>query len=93
MYNITYQKDKPVIKDAEKYDSSLHGLIERLRKRRIEECFAVINRGRLWYNRLSVEQYTELELWYDAWLNVTETLEIPAAPTWLNDKLEMEDIL
>ena len=93
MHKKTFQTVAPVTKDAIKYDSSLEATKEKLRKQRQDECFSVVNRGRLWYNRLSIEQYAELELWYDAWLNVTETLNIPKCPTWINDKLETEEIL
>ena len=45
---------------------------EELRRRRQEECFSVINRGELWYSRLTEEQKTELGVWYQAWLDVTD---------------------
>ena len=64
-----------------------------LRKLRAKECFAVINRGKLWYDSLTDEQYSELKNWYFDWLNVTETKNIPCRPTWLNGKLEQEEIL
>lgn len=35
-----------------------------LRRRRIGECFSVINRGQLWYNTLTEEQKQELQIWY-----------------------------
>lgn len=54
-----------------------------LRLRREQECFSIINRGALWYARLSEEQVQELEQWYNDWLNVTETLEVPEKPEWL----------
>lgn len=57
--------------------------IEILRQQRKEECFSVINRGELWYSRLSAAQKTELEQWYGAWLDVTETLTSPDKPAWL----------
>lgn len=47
------------------------------------ECFPIINRGILWYERLSAEQKEELNIWYQAWLDVTETKIIPDKPTWL----------
>lgn len=56
----------------------------RLRKKRERVCFPVINRGKLWYDALSETQIQELNQWYAAWLNVTETLFEPALPTWLN---------
>ena len=54
-----------------------------LRRRREEECFSVINRGELWYSRLTVPQKVELEQWYEAWLNITETKVVPERPSWL----------
>ena len=56
---------------------------QRLRKLREKECFELINRGELWYKRLTDEQKAELDGWYQAWLDVTETLEIPNKPDWL----------
>lgn len=54
-----------------------------LRRRREEECFSVINRGALWYDRLTEAQKTELDGWYEAWLDVTETKNVPQQPGWL----------
>lgn len=54
-----------------------------LREKREKECFIYINRGSLWYNHLTDEQKEELEKWYTAWLNVTETKKIPESPSWL----------
>lgn len=59
-----------------------------LRGRRASECFPVINRGKLWYDRLTNEQEIELSDWYNAWLDVTETKEIPVRPAWIDDKVE-----
>jgi hypothetical protein len=65
-----------------------------LRQKRERVCFPVINRGQLWYNQLSSEQYVELVNWYHAWLDVTNTLVAPKAPAWLNKKLtQKEEIL
>lgn len=64
-----------------------------IRKRRERECFPIINRGQLWYNCLTIEQRAELNGWYHAWLNATETGYIPPMPSWLNDKIEKEEIL
>ena len=64
-----------------------------LRKKREEICFQIINRGKLWYDSLSSEQYQELKDWYKKWLDVTETNIIPETPEWLNDKIVMEDII
>ena len=67
--------------------------LSELRERRIKECFSVVDRGELWYNSLTDEQYMELKNWRLAWLDVTETMIIPQAPKWLNDKLEGDNIL
>ena len=67
--------------------------IKQLREMREKLCFSVINRGKLWYERLSFEQLAELKDWYNAWLNVTETKVIPVAPSWINEKLPEEEIV
>lgn len=58
-------------------------ILNELRERRESECFSIINRGELWYNKLTEEQIEELNLWYQNWLNVTITKEIPTKPAWL----------
>lgn len=55
-----------------------------LRGIREHECFPIVNRGQVWYDTLTTEQRQELSVWYNAWLNVTETLEIPQKPSWLD---------
>lgn len=54
-----------------------------LRAKRNIECFPIINRGKLWYDKLTQEQLEELDKWYSDWLNVTETLEEPVKPEWI----------
>ena len=54
------------------------------RRLRQTECFPIINRGRLWYDTLSDEQLSELNNWYRAWLDGTDTQSIPDKPAWLN---------
>lgn len=54
-----------------------------LRARREKECFPIINRGQPWYDRLTDGHRAELESWYSAWLDVTETLVAPAKPSWV----------
>lgn len=54
-----------------------------LRYRREVECFPVINRGALWYERLTDIQKEELSAWYQAWLDVTETRIVPTTPEWV----------
>jgi hypothetical protein len=59
--------------------------LEELRLQREKICFPIINRGELWYSRLTDEQKEELNIWYDAWLDITETRIIPDTPEWLSN--------
>ena len=54
-----------------------------LRSQREKICFPIINRGEMWYSRLSAEQKDELNAWYQAWLDVTNTKVVPETPEWL----------
>ena len=56
-----------------------------LRARRAAECFPVVNRGALWYDKLTAEQLAELSAWYESWLDAPATGEAPDEPAWLND--------
>ena len=56
---------------------------DEFRVRREKECFSVINRGQLWYEGVSITQLLELRQWYQAWLEVTETMVVPEKPAWL----------
>lgn len=58
-----------------------------IRRRRVSECFSVINRGKLWYDRLTVTKEIELTDWYNAWLDAPETLTVPERPTWIDNKI------
>lgn len=55
-----------------------------IRVQRSEECFPIINRGALWYDKLADEQKEELSSWYEEWLNAPETGIIPSKPTWID---------
>lgn len=65
--------------------------LKALRQQREQECFKIINRGKAWYDLLTIEQEAELKEWYRGWLNVTETREIPIRPAWLSEKLSQEE--
>lgn len=71
--------------DAEKEQDRKRSQAYSLREMRKRECFSIINRGQLWYNRLTDAQKAELDVWYNAWLDVTETLVVPDKPTWLEE--------
>ena len=93
MHKRTYQNTKTIEQVPVGYDPSLEAYLNKLRERRERECFSIVNRGKLWYDNLSTEQYVELKIWYQKWLDVTITHEIPEELTWINEKLEPEDIL
>ena len=59
-------------------------ILKVLKTRREQECFSIINRGYLWYLQLTDEHIRELNVWYDAWLDVTETLTVPKKPDWID---------
>lgn len=57
--------------------------VDEIRSRRETECFPVINRGLLWYEKLTVTQKIELTKWYQAWLDATNTGVVPEKLAWL----------
>lgn len=65
--------------------------LNKLRDMRETECFSVINRGQLWYNKLTDWQREELGNWYQQWLDITDNYLdgidintiIPTKPSWL----------
>lgn len=50
---------------------------------RARECFPIVNRGALWYNKLTAEQVAELSAWYEAWLDAPQTMTVPTKPEWV----------
>ncbi len=56
-----------------------------LRARRAMECFPIVNRGALWYEKLTEEQRSELSVWYEAWLDAPATGKAPALPDWIEE--------
>jgi hypothetical protein len=62
--------------------------IEILRRIRAELFALYIDRSQLWYNSLSELQKSELQAWYQVWLNMPETVRNgtwvePILPEWL----------
>lgn len=72
------ENDKVIIKEG-----AAELLKSVLRKRREKECFPVINRGELWYAKLTEVQKVELSVWYEAWLNAPQTGTVPVKPEWV----------
>lgn len=58
-------------------------MIDDIRHRRETECFPIVNRGQLWYDKLSKKKKEELEQWYQAWLDTTNTGVVPEKLAWL----------
>lgn len=64
-----------------------------IRSTRESECFPIINRGSLWYDKLTDEQKQELSEWYENWLNTPQIYQssdnvdyktiLPEKPQWL----------
>ena len=83
-YRSFYLSDGVLVKsdDRQKKIENERELVY-LRSQRDKACFPYINRGYLWYSKLTEGQKTELDAWYQAWLDVTETKDIPTAPEWL----------
>ena len=78
------KEETPVYEDIQVYiPYTEEEILDHLRSRREEECFSFVNRGPLWYDTLTLEQYAEFQKWYQEWLNVTETKIIPNKPEWL----------
>lgn len=70
-----------LITEKERYEQD--NLLKSIRGRREEECFSIVNRGLVWYNTLTKAQKTELQSWYEAWLEAPQTLVVPEKPEWL----------
>ena len=57
---------------------------DKLRARREAECFSIVDRGALWYEKLTPKKRAELTVWYEAWLDAPQTLSAPPLPSWLS---------
>lgn len=84
LFFLEYTKTEEYKQKAQAFAE--RGRIENLRRRRDLECFAIINRGALWYEKLTPDEKAELESWYQGWLDVTETGIAPETPEWLKNK-------
>ena len=76
--------ETPVYEDIQVYiPYTEEEILDQLRSQREVECFSFVNRGQLWYDTLTPEQYTEFQKWYQDWKDVTKTKIIPTKPEWL----------
>lgn len=78
-----YEDGQLVLDESRLDELNNERLADELRFQREKKCFPIINRGALWYENLSEEQMAELNTWYQAWLNVTETKIVPETPDWI----------
>lgn len=60
----------------------------RLRTKRENLCFSILDRSKFWYDTLTAEETKELKEWYEKWLNVTETMVEPETPKWLKSEVK-----
>lgn len=91
--DVEWVVDVPGVEAKEAYDEyediqiyipfTTEELAQNIRIRREMECFPIINRGALWYEKLTAEQKSELSVWYEAWLNAPQTLIVPTRPEWI----------
>lgn len=96
-----FYSDKLIVKDNDFFEyldltDKEQFMKEYYRKLRESKCYPIVNRGKVWYDHLTAGQHTELNDWYEAWLDVTDTYTVPETPAWVNDKLtkiEMEELL
>lgn len=72
---------KPIVKKVERSADERDNILRRLRTNRV---FPIINRSNMWFNSLTQQQKNELQIWYQAWLDVTDTLVVPDRPAWLD---------
>ena len=82
---FNYEVKNGVFQERDKTADYTNLAADELRSRRETECFAVINRGLLWYEKLTQVQKQELSEWYEAWLDAPATGTAPTAPVWLNE--------
>lgn len=93
----TIKLDDLFVKDNEFFDTIVmndrKSTMQRVyRHMRENVCYLVVNRGRLWYDHLTLAQQTELNDWYEQWLDITETFNAPETPEWVNEKIKKIDV-
>lgn len=81
IYSVTEMQSEPYIQRKSEFEKLK--TLASIRSQREAECFPVINRGALWYDKLTAEQRSELSAWYEAWLDAPQTGVAPSKPTWL----------
>lgn len=82
IYDFNEEQKENILKI---YPSVEGYILNDIRRKRQKECFDIINRGQPWYenNVNTEERKTQLDIWYQEWLNATETKVIPTRPGWI----------
>lgn len=78
-----YENNQFILDEAYKQNKIEKEELNNIRIQREIECFPYINRGNLWYSKLTEEQSQELDAWYQEWLDAPDTRKLPSRPTWL----------
>lgn len=78
-----YENSRFVLDEDFKRSENEKSECHKIRVQREVECFTFINRGNLWYETLSENQKSELNEWYQNWLDAPQTKIIPLRPSWL----------
>lgn len=82
-FSYKIQNGELVLDEEQQGKRELQARRDEIRKLREEICFPVVDRSKLWYDRLTEEQYAELSAWYQAWLQAPGNLKIPETPDWV----------
>ena len=77
---ITNEDGAPKLVD---YIKNEEDIVKELRLRREKECFAIVNRGSLYFEQFTPEQMSQIRDWYNSWLEVTKTKAIPEKPNFI----------
>lgn len=73
--------------DAERESiAELHRKQSEIQEERKYRCFPVINRGQLWYDKLTIDELETVKVWYQQWLDAPNTLVIPETPSFIFEK-------
>ena len=78
-----YDNGNLVLDQSRLDDLDAERINNNLRHQRDKVCFPYINLGYILYNKLTDAQKNELDVWYQAWLDVTDTMVVPETPVWL----------
>ena len=83
IYSASEMQSAEYIAHKTEFDNNIR--LSAIRAQREIECFPIINRGVLWYDKLTEEQKAELAAWYQQWLDAPQTNIIPKPLQWLTD--------